>query len=184
MRALGCRVLHVADAGAFTWGRGAVPQGSQPCPSACSLGQRRSLTRSSSPPLPLTDCPQQVPPVAAPLCTVPRDAGGRMGRLQSHGTPASSDRAPGALPSPPGDVSARQSPCWSGRPDNGPFEGHRPIWGGKSLSITDSMMGPALQSALTYKQPPHMGSGLQPCSEPKINREASKHPNSAAGLRA
>ena len=48
----------------------------------------------------------------------------------------------------------------------------------------DLRFGETLQSALTYKQPPHMGSGLQPCSEPRINREASKHPSSAVGLHA
>lgn len=37
-----------------------------------------------------------------------------------------------------------------------------------------------LQSALTYKQPPHVGSGLQPCSKPKIKCEATKHPSSTA----
>lgn len=51
-------------------------------------------------------------------------------------------------PSPPlspGDAGVRQSPCWLGRPDNGPFEGHKPIWDGKSLNIMGSRMGPAFQ---------------------------------------
>ena len=68
-----------------------------------------------------------------------------MGRLRGCGMPASGAGAPRALPSPPGDAGARQSPCWPRRPDNGPFEGHKPIWGGKSLSIMGSRMGPALR---------------------------------------
>lgn len=48
-------------------------------------------------------------------------------------------------PTPPrGDEGARQSPCWPGRLDNGPFEGHKPIWGGKNLCIMGSRMGPTL----------------------------------------
>lgn len=81
--------------------------------------------------------------------------------------------------SPPGDGAAGQSLCW---PDNGPVEGH--IWGGKASASQgagwDLHFRETLRSALTYKQPPHMGSGLQPSSEPQINCEARKHLSSAA----
>lgn len=162
MQALGSEMMHLGDAGGFTWGRGEVLWGSQHCPSGDPGPSPGSSTPTHklTPPSPnmWLHIPARPPKDAGTLvlwgCCGCGGGEGMQERLVGcermqeptgggcravKGCRSDCGAVPKrALPSPLSQgMQCQAQPVLAKKPDNIPFEGRKPIWGGKTLPITD-----------------------------------------------